>query len=306
MPPDRWLVVTVNIDPASVPGEVGASEDAIYPDSRVEGIPEALIEIGGLGVEERGGSFATYVPPPENLEEFLQDVGARMDLLTDGCAEVHWSWLPQEDWDALWRIGLGPRRITPRLLVAPSWKTPEVGSQEILIVMDPGMAFGTAEHGTTRGCLRLLESRVKEGDRIADVGSGSGILSIAASRLGAKEVLALEADPVACAVSEENLVANGVGAGVRIVNEEVTGAAPIQGAPYDGIVANIQSLVLLPLLPTFRSSLVPGAWLILSGILAEERDVVLEAASEESLFLDEEDRDGEWWSAAFRLPEANR
>ena len=306
MPPDSWLAVTVTLRPAFPAKETGAFDSDNHEDSQLEGIPELLLELGGQGVEEKGGSFTTYLLPPGDLDEFLQGVRARMDRRSGGRAEVHWSWLPHEDWDATWRRGLGPRRITSRLLVAPSWDIPEVEPQEILILMDPGMAFGTAEHGTTRGCLRLLDSRVKTGDRIVDVGSGSGILSIAAARLGAREVFALEADPEACMVSEENLIANGVEERVRIVHQEVCGVEPIQGAPFDGIVANIQSSILLPLLPAFRSSLAPQGWMILSGILEEEREMILEAALRESLSLKEDDRDGEWWSAAFNVPGANR
>ncbi|MGW8266710.1 MAG: 50S ribosomal protein L11 methyltransferase, partial [Longimicrobiales bacterium] len=222
----------------------------------------------------------------------LREVGAQG-------AELRWAWQPQEDWETLWRRGLGPRRITDRLLVAPSWEVPEVGGGEILIVLDPGMAFGTAEHATTRGCLRLLDTRVGEGDRVADVGSGSGILAIASARLGAREVLAVEVDPLACEVAEENTAANGVRDRVKILAEEVGVTGTLPGSPYQGVVANIQRSVLLPLLTTFRDSLVDGGWLILSGILTEERDEVLDTTSRHGLALEEEDEEGEWWSGAF-------
>jgi ribosomal protein L11 methyltransferase len=161
------------------------------------------------------------------------------------------------------------------------------------------MAFGTAEHATTRGCLRLLDRRVREGDRIADIGSGSGILSIAAAHLGAREVLGIEVDPMACEAAQENLLANGVEGRVRIVVDEIQGSDPIPQAPYQGIVANIQRFILVPLLPSFRASMDQGAWMILSGILLEEREELLRATAEAGFTLDEEDQEGEWWSGVF-------
>jgi ribosomal protein L11 methyltransferase len=327
MPPDRWLALTVRVPPsASSPGRE-APETAPHPRTGEDGrtlapgsaggdesstpvppvlhlrelLPELLLELGGRGVEEVEDAFTTYLQPPEDLEAFLQEARARLQEVAGTGAELRWAWQPQEDWETLWRAGLGPRRITRRLHVAPTWDIPEVGEGEILIVLDPGMAFGTAEHATTRGCLRLLDSRVREGDRIADIGSGSGILAIAAARLGAREVLAVEMDPLACEVAEENISANGVQDRVRILVGEVREGDSLPGGPYQGIVANIQRSVLLPLLSALRRNLATGGWLILSGIQAEERDVVRSAASRHGLVLEGEDGEGEWWSGAFAV-----
>jgi ribosomal protein L11 methyltransferase len=114
-------------------------------------------------------------------------------------------------------------------------------------------------------------------------------------------VLAVEMDPLACEVAEENIAANGVQDRVRILVGEVQEGDPLEGGPYQGVVANIQRSVLLPLLSTLRRSLVTGGWLILSGIQAEERDVVLSAASLHGLILEGEDGEGEWWSGAFAV-----
>jgi ribosomal protein L11 methyltransferase len=264
------------------------------------GIPEILVALGGRGVEEKDGAFTTYLLPPEDLEAFLEGVGARFREAVEAKVSLHWNWQAQEDWASYWKRGLGPRRISDRILVAPTWEIPEVREGEILVVLDPGMAFGTAEHATTRGCLRLLDGRVRGGDRIADIGSGSGILSITAALLGADGALALEMDPIACAAARENVLANGVADRVQILAQEVIGSRPLPQAPFDGIVANIQSTILIPLLPAFRESLVENGWLILSGILEKERDEVLEAAGAHGLCLEEGDQEGEWWSGAFR------
>ena len=296
MPPDRWLALTIHLPPEAEGGHLQGT-------SPRELIPHLLLELGGRGVEERADSFTTYLLPPEDIDGFLQEARAKLgEVSVDGGA-IQWAWQPQEDWEELWRRGLGHRRITDRLHVAPTWDVPEVEEGQILLVLDPGMAFGTAEHATTRGCLRLLDSRVREGDRVADIGSGSGILSIAAALMGAGAVLAVESDAMSCEAALENLEANGVRDRVRILVEKILPTGPLPGGHRDGIVANIQSSILLPLLPVFRESLLPGGWLILSGILHEEREEVFSAASGQGLLLEEEDQEAEWWSGAFsRVP----
>jgi len=287
MPPTRWLQLTVR------PSE---REDA----ASLELIPSLLVELGGLGVEEVDGELITYLPPPEDVEGFL--VEARRFLCEgSGSSElaVGWLWQPHEEWEVLWRRGLGPRRITDRITVVPSWESLAPTEGEILLTLDPGMAFGTAEHATTRGCLRLMDRRVSEGSRVADVGAGSGILSIAAALLGAREVLALEMDPLACEVAVENASANGVRERVRVVQEIVFAGGPIRGHPFDGVVANLQSTLLNPLFSTFMKSLDPAGWLIVSGVLQEECEGVLESAMEAGFSMAEEDREGLWWSGAF-------
>jgi len=249
MTPDRWLTLTVRLAEAPVEAEP-------HLDPVRELVPQLLLEVGGAGVEESSDTFTTYLPPPEELEGFLATVRSRLDAFAPGRGQLEWGWQPHEDWEELWRQGLGPRRITPRIVVAPTWDTPERNPGEILITLDPGMAFGTAEHATTRGCLRLLDGRVQQDDRVADIGSGSGILSI---------------------------------------------DSQLPHAPFQGIVANIQRYILVPLLPSFLASLVPGGWLILSGILLEERDELLNSASHHGFSLEQEDQEGEWWSGAFRI-----
>lgn len=287
MPPDRWLVLTVGIP------------DGQWEDEACDAIPELLLELGGGGVEESGDGFTTYLLPPSDLDSFLALARLRVARVAPEGAELRWWWQPHEDWEHLWRKGLGPRRVTDRITVAPSWDLPDVTEKELLIRLDPGMAFGTAEHATTRGCLRLMDGRVRTGNRVADIGSGSGILSIAAVGLGAREVLAVEVDPLACQAAAENLEANGVADRIRLLVQEVQGDVPLPGSPFHGLVANIQRSVLVPLLPAFRGSLAVGGWLILSGVLLEEKDLLLASTAEAGFVLEEEDQEETWWSGAF-------
>lgn len=292
MPPERWLELTVRLPFGS---------ELIS----VELVSSVLLGLGGSAVEESKGSLVTYLPPPPELEALLESAHQRLRELSPSVRfDLKWRWQPQKDWEVLWRRGLGPRRITPRLLVVPSWEQYEAEAGEILLTLDPGVAFGTAEHATTRGCLRLLDSKLAAGSRIADVGAGSGILSIAAARLGAREVLALEMDGLACETAIENVSRNGVKDRVKVLQAQVESGALIPDAPFDGIVANLQSHLLLPLLSAFKESLAPEGWMVLGGILLEERDEILSAASAEGfVFLEDDEEDG-WWTGAFRPSQA--
>jgi ribosomal protein L11 methyltransferase len=282
MPPDRWLEVTV-----------ASGEDPTL-------VSSALLDLGADSVQESGDILVTYFLPPSDPEAFLELLRRNLAELSPSLSfELSWRWQAQEDWEILWRRGLGVRRISPRLLVVPSWETLEPGPGEIPIYLDPGMAFGTAEHATTRGCLRQLDKRVVAGARIADVGAGSGILSIAAAKLGAESVMALELDPMSCETALENLAKNGVEDRVAVRAARVEGGAVLPGAPFHGIVANLQSHLLLPLFSTFRASLSPGGWLIVSGVLDGQQDEIFPQASLEGFVFVEEDQEGEWWTGAF-------
>jgi ribosomal protein L11 methyltransferase len=290
--PDRWLVLHLPVGP-----------DPELRDRLVALLMESAWSDEPLrGVEERTDGLVVYLPPPERgvgplverLKEELRAGGA-----SEVATEVHPSWQPQESWADHWRRGFGTRRITPRIVVTPSWEPFIPTPGQIVLTLDPGMAFGTAEHATTRGCLRLLDGRVLPGSRVADVGAGSGILSIAAARLGAAEVLALELDPWACTTARENVERNDVSDRVRVVSRGV-GPTFVEGeAAFHGIVANIETPILRPLLGGFARGLVPGGWLILSGILESEAPGMIEVAAAEGFRLEVEDREAGWWSAAF-------
>ncbi|MBI4541324.1 MAG: 50S ribosomal protein L11 methyltransferase [Gemmatimonadetes bacterium] len=134
-------------------------------------------------------------------------------------------------------------------MVVPTWDAFEPAPGEIVVRVDPGMAFGMAEHATTRGCLRLLDLAVRGGERVADVGTGSGILAITAAKLGAAAVTALEMDPFASEAAERNVRYNGVAERVGIAVRGVAAEGVAAMGPFDGIVANIESRTLVALMP---------------------------------------------------------
>ena len=267
-------------------------------------LADGLIRLGGRGVEERDGAFTTYLPPPDDPDRFVQ--GALTTLkehIGHGDLDVEWRWQRQEDWEELWKRGLAPRRVGPRIVIHPSWMEPDVGPGDVVIQLDPGMAFGTAEHGTTRGCLRLLDGLIQSGETVLDVGTGSGVLAIAAALLGAETVHGVETDGLACHAARDNAAVNGVAHRLHIEEKTVDAAWLSAHTPVDGVVANLETHLLLPLLGGLWACRRPDGWMILSGILGHERDQVVEAvveASRGAARLVDEDRDGEWWSGAFR------
>lgn len=285
--PDRWLVLTIRPDPGTDAGL----------------LIDLLVGLGGRAVEERDGALVTHLPPPDDPDAFVDEVRERLGSVAEG-GSVEWRWQPHEAWEETWRRGLAPRRVTDRIVVAPTWSEPEVGDGDVLIRLDPGVAFGTAEHPTTRGALRLLEPALRAGDRVVDVGSGTGILAVAAVLLGAGRAVAVEADPYACEAAVENLRRNGVGDRVSVREERVDAAALGRLGRADGVVANIDGTTLTGLLPGFRRVLTGGGgWLVVSGVRADEREAFVRSARTSEFELGEAVEEEGWWSGIFTLPD---
>ncbi len=284
--PDRWLALTV---------------DSISPLAS-ELLVERLLGLGARGVQEVGGRLITHVPAPDDPEAFVSRVQDGLREAT-GLEDVPLSWHLQdhEDWSVLWRQGLAPRMITERLMVTPSWCSADPPKGVVVVTIDPGMAFGTAEHATTRGSLRLMDRALTPGQRLLDAGCGSGILAICAARLGALDVLAVDVDPYACEAARENADLNGVAMTVGVEEASVKSDWLLERGPFDGVLANIQPIVLVPLLQRFAEVLSPGGWLILSGITAQEWQEVSLCATEVGLHLEDVDEEGEWRSGWFKL-----
>lgn len=256
------------------------------------------MDLGARAVEEREGAWLTHFPPRDDPDDFAALVRDRLSRLPrlDG-VRVSWSWQPHEAWAEVWKRGLAPRRIGERLLVAPTWCDADARPGDRVIRLDPGVAFGTAEHASTRGCLRLLEKAVSEGDEVLDVGAGSGILAIAAAVLGAGDVVAVEVDGYACAAARENAERNRVSHRVRVVEARTDAEDLAARGPVDGIAANIETGVVLELLPGAARALKPGGWVVAGGIPSAEKDRIVEAALSTGFAVREADTEDGWWSA---------
>ena len=248
----------------------------------------ALFAAGSQGVHEDGDSLVTYFPQDTDAVA----VCARVREATPN-AEIQYDLAPDIDWSEAWKSGLGAHRLGC-LTVAPPWLAGALEPAST-IVIDPGMAFGTGEHPTTRGAIRLLQEVVRPGDRVVDLGAGSAILAIAAAKLGATRVLAVEVDPDAIANAEENVARNRVADRVSVVEGDATILLPLV-APVRVVIANIISSVIVELLPAMALALAPGGVVILAGILVEERGDMLQLLDATGWRVEREDVEGIWWS----------
>ena len=283
---DPWLVIIVHAE----------------NDSQVARLAEGLLAAGATAVEERTDRVITYLQPAEGEDpaHYVAELARQLRAFHDGEAPViEWDWLPDVDWGEEWKRGLQPRRVGERIIVAPSWTETEAGPDDVLIVIDPQMAFGTGEHASTRGTLRLLERHVRAGTRVLDVGTGSAVLAIAAARLGAREVVAVETDGDSLINARENIERNRVADRITLEHRHVD-AAYLHAVtpPFDLIVANILSSVIVPLLSALHAALAPDGTLVVAGILQAEAERVEKAAAREGFRLLQQDCEEEWWSAA--------
>jgi len=178
------------------------------------------------------------------------------------------------DWAEAWKSGYQVLTVGPRMRIVPSWIPYEPAPGEVTITLDPGMAFGTGLHPTTQLCLQALEDLIVPGMRVLDVGTGSGILAIAAAKLGAAEVLGLDIDMIAVRTARENMQLNGVDSVVRVERGSVDTAD--HGA-YDLVLANILAEINARLAPDLARHTAPQGWLVASGILDTREPVVTQA-----------------------------
>ena len=206
----------------------------------------------------------------------------------------------EEDWANNWKQYYKPLAIGERLLVLPSWENEPEGNRRIVLRLDPGMAFGTGAHHTTRMCLEYLEQVVQTGQEVLDLGCGSGILSIASLLLGAEDAVAVDIDPIAERIARENADMNGLGnAHYHIKIGDVLTDARLQrliAGRYDLVVANIVADVIIRLAPLAKGYCKPGAPFIVSGVIDERRDEVL-AALRAAGFTVEDMKNAEGWNA---------
>ena len=259
----------------------------VTPADHRDVILTALFGAGAQGVHEDGNAFVTHFPPGTDAEHVQRVVRA-----ADPGATIVLSETPTVRWDE-WRASVGAHTVG-RLTVAPPWLAQQHDSHST-IVIDPAMAFGTGEHATTRGVLRLMQSVIRPGDSVADLGAGSAVLSIAAAKLGAARVAAIEIDPDAASNAQENIERNGVTTQIRFIEGDAAVLLALV-APVRVVLANIVSSVLLELLPGIATALTVDGSAILSGVLQEERETMLAWLSEHGWSVQSEDLEEPWWS----------
>ena len=279
----RWAEISIDADAGAVDA-VGNALNAVG--------------CGGFEVQETAEppAVAGYLPVDDRLEERLSQLQDALALLPDfgitgAGTELTLRYVEEADWANAWKAYFKPMRVGRHLLVTPPWEHPDLAPDDIPLIIDPGMAFGTGSHPTTQLCLAALEDYVQAGQMVADVGTGSGILAIAAAKLGAIRTVASDIDTLAVKIARENAAVNGV----TLTVEEA-----LPSGLYDVVVANILADVIIGMAQELTALLKPGGILIASGIIdTREADVRLALEALRLSFL-ETRRQGEWVALVLR------
>ncbi len=241
-------------------------------------------------------TIKSYLPVDEFLDDKLREFEERINGLHEhdldkgrgciNCREVQ-----EEDWASAWKEYFHPLRVSEHIVIKPSWEEYIPATGDIVIELDPGMAFGTGTHHTTAMCIRCLEDAITPDNVVFDVGTGSGILAVAAAKLGAASVRAVDLDPVAVRVAKENIAFNNVTACVEITQGDlltgITGKA-------DVIVANIIADIIIKMLPDVRLRLADHGVFISSGIISERLGDVTAALIDNGFVVDRVIEEGGW------------
>lgn len=264
----------------------------------LEAVADFLLRSGANGFYYDEGPLCTlraYFRPAQiqavqrQVKQFI-DTLPKYDLHIDHY-EINTRFVPDTDWSEAWKEHYDVQHVTDRLVIRPVWLSYHPQPGEIVIDMDPGMAFGTGEHPTTTMCLSALERVVRPEQRVADIGTGSGILSVAAAKLGAA-VWATDIDPEAVNAAQRNIARNGVDTQVHVLH----GSADVleRAAPFDVIVMNIIADVIIDLLPAVNALAHESTKLLLSGIINTRQYDVEQALQHHAWRLAQQNECGEW------------
>lgn len=273
-----WYAIEVRVDP-------GIRDD----------VAGWLVRRTGQAIEERAdGTLVSFTRDSPGADALVRD----LRLFPAGVVSTQVNPVAEVDWSRAWKEGLGPRQVGG-VVLAPSWTPFAPAPGQVVVTLDPEGAFGSGEHGSTRGALRLLAGALRPGDTVVDVGSGSGVLAIAAVKLGARRAMGIDLDPEARAVAERNAERNGVADRVFLLEGDALQLLPLVG-PADLVVSNILGSVNLRLLPAIREVLPPGAMAVIAGIEAEEAGQFRPHLLAGGFRAMDETVDESWWAVSAR------
>ncbi|HLY30831.1 MAG TPA: 50S ribosomal protein L11 methyltransferase [Ktedonobacterales bacterium] len=308
-----WLELTVTAAPEAVEAITEVMSRYVQGGVAIEE-PYHLLDDGQAPEPIPGAPVAVRVYVPENedgaqtrarIEEGLWHL---RQIGVGDISELASRRIAEEDWANSWKEFYHPLRLGRRVVIRPSWREYAPQPDDVVVELDPGMAFGTGLHPTTRNCVLLLEEAVTPGASVLDVGTGSGILAIAALKLGASHALALDVSDVAVETARENAAINGVGARLdaRLATLEGSDDEPFMPLPpnltilgdeigtFDVVLANIIARVIAQLAPALVRATHPGGCLIASGIIAERRALAVDALTAAGLADIREVEEGDW------------
>lgn len=239
-----------------------------------------------------------YLPYDLGFSDKISEFQKRLDLFNTeifpgAIKEINFFNVQEEDWANSWKAYYKPVKAGERVVIKPTWETYSPGSGDIIIELDPGMAFGTGTHPTTVMCIKALEKLIKGGETVFDIGTGSGILAIAAAKLGAGLVKAVDIDGVAVEAARVNTALNKVGSVVEVISgnllDRVVGLA-------DLVIANIVADVIKLVSPDVANALKPGGRFLASGIIFPKAEAVIEEVRKSGFMIESVAREGDWVS----------
>lgn len=268
-----------------------------YSDVTTDGMYGALLDDSLLHADRTKAAVSVFIPETDSIAEGKAFI--EMQLTASGIPyEMEIVGCREEDWAEAWKKYYHPIKVG-RIVIVPAWEQYTPVADEITVTMDPGMAFGTGTHETTRLVIAMLEKYLRPGDRMLDVGCGSGILSICASRLGASRCAAYDLDPTAVRVARENIAASGV-ANITCDVSDLLCDVDLSGGKYDVIAANIVADIILRMTPSVDAYLAEGGVLIASGIICPRRDEVEACFAAHGLEVFDSLTENDWCALAVR------
>lgn len=253
-----------------------------------------------LSDDEEGKAMLSMV------ENYLASLKNNNSKINYGSLRTEIDTMREEDWENNWKQFFKPIYVGDRLVIKPEWETIPDGDGKIVFNIDPGMTFGSGQHETTRLCVETLDTTVKKGDKVLDLGCGSGILSIISLMLGAGEARAVDIDPNCKKIAYSNAALNGIGEDVytvldgNILTDENFKESTEKSGPYDIVVANIVADVIIPLARDVRRYLKNGGTFIASGIIEMRIDEVKAAIEENGFTIEEIKKENDWYCIVSR------
>ena len=255
-----------------------------------------LIDESILNADKTVASVSVYLSADHSIPECIAFLKERFAGTALEDAKIETVGVNEEDWANAWKAYYKPIKIGKRLVIVPAWESYAAADGELVVRMDPGMAFGTGTHETTRLVIRMLEDYVKPGCRMLDVGTGSGILAICASRLGARECKAYDIDPMAVRVANENIKDSGLTNITCEVSDLLRQAD--RSAPYDLICANIVADIIIRMTPDVSPFMHENTVLLASGIISERAEDVITCFEKNGYRIVERLEDNGWCGLA--------
>lgn len=262
-----------------------------YSDFTLNGMYGDLVDDSILNSDKTRVKVSVFVPEEKSLAEYVAFLKERFAALSIE-ADISVLGLCEDDWAEAWKKYYKPIPLG-KVTIVPAWEKYEPTDGEIIIKMDPGMAFGTGTHETTRLVMKIMQDELTGGELVLDLGTGSGILSICASKLGARHCNAYDIDPVAVKVARENAKADGC-ENITVGISDLLAGVDCSMGKYSFCVANIVADILIRMLPDVGDYLTDGAGLILSGIISPRADEVRRAAEAAGFCIVREERENDW------------